>query len=286
MSEQRRYSADGPQGHFETNDLELARALVNAYDKNDDWTITDITDLDQTDIPSEIEDVFNRLDAWSEAYPIEVFSPLKDEERTWLHETRPGLMDRIAASMGRHIGRQVKHYTDQLRKLIQKSQAFNNAWLTYVEPSDIDGSSPVYTTISRETAIKMQHAFAKTLEHSYESDEQALQDFMTVHWAWFTNDPQQNQAPPRVTQEMANSLHETAQLLDEVDRRSEARREKYGLHGQPVVDEVWLRAIDYEISVWAGRMSSKALLDKWPEAQAVHSALRNVRTAALTGATT
>lgn len=37
-----RYFADGPQGWFVTDNLELARALVSAYDKNDDWTVTDI----------------------------------------------------------------------------------------------------------------------------------------------------------------------------------------------------------------------------------------------------
>jgi hypothetical protein len=36
-----RYFADGPQGWFVTDDLNLARALVNAYDKDEDWTITD-----------------------------------------------------------------------------------------------------------------------------------------------------------------------------------------------------------------------------------------------------
>lgn len=37
-----RYFADGPQGSFFTNDLQLARDLVNLYDKDDDWTITDL----------------------------------------------------------------------------------------------------------------------------------------------------------------------------------------------------------------------------------------------------
>lgn len=37
-----RYFADGPQGHFFADDLKLARDLVNLYDKNDDWTITDL----------------------------------------------------------------------------------------------------------------------------------------------------------------------------------------------------------------------------------------------------
>ncbi|QLQ28474.1 MAG: hypothetical protein HZT39_09605 [Pseudoxanthomonas sp.] len=37
-----RYFADGPQGHFFADDLQLARDLVNLYDKDDDWTITDL----------------------------------------------------------------------------------------------------------------------------------------------------------------------------------------------------------------------------------------------------
>ncbi|WP_415916330.1 hypothetical protein SE336_16060 [Xanthomonas arboricola] len=34
-----------------------------------------------------------------------------------------------------------------------------------------------------------------------------------------------------------------------------------------------LAALDHEISVWAGRMSTPALLKNWPEAQARHAAL-------------
>jgi hypothetical protein len=37
-----RYFASGPQGHFFADDLQLARDLVNLYDKDDDWTITDL----------------------------------------------------------------------------------------------------------------------------------------------------------------------------------------------------------------------------------------------------
>lgn len=37
-----RYFCDGPEGHFFCDDLELARALVNTYDKDEDWTITDM----------------------------------------------------------------------------------------------------------------------------------------------------------------------------------------------------------------------------------------------------
>ncbi|MDQ3038338.1 MAG: hypothetical protein M3R16_00820 [Pseudomonadota bacterium] len=37
-----RYFADGPQGFFLANDLSLASQLVDAFDKDDDWTITDM----------------------------------------------------------------------------------------------------------------------------------------------------------------------------------------------------------------------------------------------------
>lgn len=37
-----RYFCGGPEGHFFCNDLKLARDLVNAYDKADEWTITDL----------------------------------------------------------------------------------------------------------------------------------------------------------------------------------------------------------------------------------------------------
>jgi len=37
-----RYFCAGPQGHFYCDDLDLARNIVDAYDKDDDWTITDL----------------------------------------------------------------------------------------------------------------------------------------------------------------------------------------------------------------------------------------------------
>lgn len=42
VAEPGRYFAGGPQGHFFADDLQLARDLVNLYDKDDDWTITDL----------------------------------------------------------------------------------------------------------------------------------------------------------------------------------------------------------------------------------------------------
>lgn len=37
-----RYFCDGPEGYFFCDDLQLARDLVNGYDTDEDWTITDL----------------------------------------------------------------------------------------------------------------------------------------------------------------------------------------------------------------------------------------------------
>lgn len=46
---------------------------------------------------------FDELCQWAKAYPESMFRPVSVEERAWLHAERPGLQDRIAADMARHI---------------------------------------------------------------------------------------------------------------------------------------------------------------------------------------
>lgn len=55
----------------------------------------------------------------------------------------------------------------------------------YIEQAE-DGVSNIEVTISREDAIRIQReAVARSHpEFNYSSDEQALEDFMTIHWAW------------------------------------------------------------------------------------------------------
>ena len=50
-----------------------------------------------------VAEVLDRLEGWAKAYPVDMFHEPTKEERDWLHATKPGLMDCIAASMGRHI---------------------------------------------------------------------------------------------------------------------------------------------------------------------------------------
>jgi hypothetical protein len=54
-----------------------------------------------------IDNILQRLESWGKAYPTDIFREITDEDRNWLHETRPGLMDRIAAGMGRHMYSQI-----------------------------------------------------------------------------------------------------------------------------------------------------------------------------------
>jgi len=49
--------------------------------------------------------LIERLAQFADAYPEAVFAEVTDEEHAWLHKERPGLQDRIAASMGRHIAK-------------------------------------------------------------------------------------------------------------------------------------------------------------------------------------
>lgn len=54
-------------------------------------------------------------------------------------------------------------------------------YLRYSEP-DVDGKQKI-VRISVEEAIKRAHFVADYLSYTYESDEEALQDFIASNWA-------------------------------------------------------------------------------------------------------
>jgi hypothetical protein len=56
-------------------------------------------------------------------------------------------------------------------------------WITWVEPF-VNSGEPVYCTVSEKTAVEAQRQI-----HEYETDEQALEDFMVVYWAQFCDPP-------------------------------------------------------------------------------------------------
>lgn len=62
-------------------------------------------------------------------------------------------------------------------------------WIEWVEPYGDYGT--LYCTVSEKTAIAVEKAIAAAAGKPgiYSTDDEALQDFMTVHWATFTTKP-------------------------------------------------------------------------------------------------
>ena len=60
-------------------------------------------------------------------------------------------------------------------------------WVTWDEPFREHGNQICFVTES--TAISAMKATAAEKQYVYLNDEQALADFMTVHYAWFCDPP-------------------------------------------------------------------------------------------------
>lgn len=70
-----------------------------------------------------IEDVAHQLRQWADAYPEEMFGPLTAEERQAVMKVFPGLVDRVAAMMGRHIGKRMREIAGELdRALVEPAK--------------------------------------------------------------------------------------------------------------------------------------------------------------------
>jgi hypothetical protein len=54
-------------------------------------------------------------------------------------------------------------------------------YVEWIEP--FWGSEPVYMRVSESTAIGHQRAVARQSNHEYGNDQDALDDFLSVHWA-------------------------------------------------------------------------------------------------------
>lgn len=54
-------------------------------------------------------------------------------------------------------------------------------FLQYIEPDEQD--NPKIIRVSVEEAIKKSKLVAEYADYTYESDEEALQDFIAVNWA-------------------------------------------------------------------------------------------------------
>lgn len=55
-------------------------------------------------------------------------------------------------------------------------------WIEWVEPFDVAGN-PMYCRVARDVVIAAQKEAVKARKFEYLDDQQALDDFIAVHWA-------------------------------------------------------------------------------------------------------
>lgn len=60
-------------------------------------------------------------------------------------------------------------------------------WVEWVEPFG-PNNEPVYMRVEVTTAIAKQKAYVESLGKRYLDDKDALQDFITVNWAYLKGD--------------------------------------------------------------------------------------------------
>jgi hypothetical protein len=91
-----------------------------------------------------IDSILNKLHGWSRAYPADIFHEPTKEERDWLHATRPGLMDCIAASMGRHISGMIAADLANLAAALATDSGDAARWRSFRKTISIhaDGMTP------------------------------------------------------------------------------------------------------------------------------------------------
>lgn len=66
----------------------------------------------------EAEEIIQRLRSFSRAYPEDIFPAPSKVEIIEVHRVFPGFADRVSASMGRHIGKQLDEIADELEKVL------------------------------------------------------------------------------------------------------------------------------------------------------------------------
>ena len=58
-------------------------------------------------------------------------------------------------------------------------------WIDWIEPFGPE-NQPVYMCVPESTATVVSKTIAASKGHTYANDQQALDDFVTVHWASVT----------------------------------------------------------------------------------------------------
>jgi hypothetical protein len=69
-----------------------------------------------------IESCILMLQGFERAYPEDIFGPVTKAEREWLHKERPGLQDRIAGEMGRHLAKHMAMAANLLEQIARERE--------------------------------------------------------------------------------------------------------------------------------------------------------------------
>lgn len=77
-------------------------------------------------------EILHRLDSWCQAYPEDVFTPTTHEEIQAVAAAFPGMVDRISASMGRHMVKHMREMADTIRKLTPTDSGAGRDGATHV----------------------------------------------------------------------------------------------------------------------------------------------------------
>jgi hypothetical protein len=56
----------------------------------------------------------------------------------------------------------------------------------YLLYNELNNRNPI--RISEEDAIAEMKSYGKTQNREYQNDQEALQDFITLHWAWYESE--------------------------------------------------------------------------------------------------
>ncbi len=102
---------------------------------------------------------------------------------------QPPSADNLAKTFCRDMIETLRHNVGEERKRRAVSLSEAERWLTWVKPFGPD-NEPVYMFVSESTAVAVQKKTAwDSKGHLYANDDIALEDFIAVKWAWFTENP-------------------------------------------------------------------------------------------------
>jgi hypothetical protein len=138
--------------------------------------------------PSERDDdVFDtlmaRLEGWDKAYPERAFPEPTDADREWIHGERRGLMDRIAASMGRHMASCIRDDLTKLREAWNRRAAPEAEAVEGARPLNY-GSDRLWTWFSLSYASWL--TMPRVMMHAMPQDWQDRMAALCEEWdaAW------------------------------------------------------------------------------------------------------